>query len=463
MATDNCDGEVAVTCNAGAITGDDCNKSQIFTYSAVDASGNSASATVTYTWTIDTEAPVFSNCPTSTIDLGYMPAMLPDETMAINDAGMATDNCGVPMVSATGGEITGDDCNKQQIWTVTAVDGCGHSAICYVIYTWSVECGETYGYCTYTQGFFGNLGGLTCDGMTALDLMKAAFWDGSSYMESVNFGAGGRVFELFYTDITSGNIFKMLPGGGKDATLRGYATFAEISTWRNVPISIKKATFGKIDNTLLAQTIVLWFNMQNDLALGSLTITDEVIITADAAGCGSDEPMPGTEMYTALSPAVLDYFGGAFTVEQLFSLANQMLGGEIDIKEISPSSISMTIDAINNAFDECRVLVGFTDVIPPDLGIVSLTKMNTSIELIVYPNPFSTYATFEMKALEDTKVRVDIYNNAGSLITVICDEVMQSGDVRSVILDGSKYMQGEYIYRVSTNTGFVSGTIVKAR
>ena len=71
--------------------------------------------------------------------------------------------------------------------------------------------------------------------------------------------------------------------------------------------------------------------------------------------------------------------------------------------------------------------------------------------------------SFELKALEDTRVRVDIFNNAGSLINVIYDEDLTKGDVKTVILDASNYTQGDYIYRVSTNTGAVTGTIVKAR
>ncbi len=49
-ATDNCDGEVPVICTPGPITGETCNWAQTFTYWAVDACGNNASAEVTYTW-----------------------------------------------------------------------------------------------------------------------------------------------------------------------------------------------------------------------------------------------------------------------------------------------------------------------------------------------------------------------------------------------------------------------------
>src|SRR5690606_13394031 len=63
-ATDNCDGEIAVSCVPGTITGEGCDKEQIFTYSATDSCGNTATETVSYTWKEDTTAPVLSGTPT---------------------------------------------------------------------------------------------------------------------------------------------------------------------------------------------------------------------------------------------------------------------------------------------------------------------------------------------------------------------------------------------------------------
>ena len=50
VATDNIDGEVPVACSAGEVTGDPGNKNQVFTYTATDAAGNTATGTVTYSW-----------------------------------------------------------------------------------------------------------------------------------------------------------------------------------------------------------------------------------------------------------------------------------------------------------------------------------------------------------------------------------------------------------------------------
>jgi hypothetical protein len=134
-ATDNCDGQLPVACVAGAITGDGCNKTQVFTYSATDACGNTASGTVTYTWKVDTTKPVLPTLPVGG-DLGCNPATLPECVTTLK----ATDNCdGQLPVSCVAGAITGDDCAKQQVFTYSATDACGNTASGTVTYTWKVD------------------------------------------------------------------------------------------------------------------------------------------------------------------------------------------------------------------------------------------------------------------------------------------------------------------------------------
>src|SRR6185295_19050696 len=124
MATDNCDGAIPVTCTPGPITGDDCKKSQDFTYSAKDSCGNTSSATVTFTWKIDTTKPTLPTLPTGG-DLGCNPATLP----ACKDGLMATDDCdGLIPVICTPGPITGDDCKKSQTFTYSTKDSCGNTS-----------------------------------------------------------------------------------------------------------------------------------------------------------------------------------------------------------------------------------------------------------------------------------------------------------------------------------------------
>jgi hypothetical protein len=357
--------------------------------------------------------------------------------------------------------------------TYTVTDALGLSDFCSFTVT-ITPCEANGNFCTYTQGFYGNTGGLTCDGQTALDLMNQAFWNGETYDKYVDFGvvAVGKYFRLSYTDVINGYVFNMLPGGGKPAPLKGYATYADRNTWSNVPISTKKSTYGTIGNGLLSQTMVLWFNMRNDPALTNVAIDNIYIITADSE-CKSDEPLPGTEIYTEFPAAILDYFGGEVTVGELFELANLMLGGQKSTKIISPSAIEQAIDAINNAFDECRVYIGTSDFDPTSLytetaidsQIISDIKAGefSAVDLTVYPNPFVDIVKFQMNGLLDTHVRIEIFSQTGTLLTVIYDADLKQYDQVTAEFDASGYPHTTFIYRLTTNVGMKSGVLLRTQ
>ncbi|MBK9337405.1 MAG: DUF3494 domain-containing protein [Lewinellaceae bacterium] len=132
-ATDDC-GAPAISAVGGIITGE-CVQSQTWTVTATDVCNNTATCLVSFTWSLDTQDPVFTNCPTGPTILGCTPNP-PTVANAITAAGPATDNCGTPVVSASGGVITGG-CVQSQIWTVTATDICNNTATCLVTFTWS--------------------------------------------------------------------------------------------------------------------------------------------------------------------------------------------------------------------------------------------------------------------------------------------------------------------------------------
>ena len=130
LVTDNCDATLVISAVGGTVTGT-CIKSQTWIVTAATDCGPDATCEVTYTWTDDTQAPVFAACPTAPIDLGCNPAAI-TEAQAIASAGLVTDNCDATLViSAVGGTVTGT-CIKSQTWTVTAATDCGPDATCEV-------------------------------------------------------------------------------------------------------------------------------------------------------------------------------------------------------------------------------------------------------------------------------------------------------------------------------------------
>ena len=371
--------------------------------------------------------------------------------------------------------------------TYTVTDALGLTASCSFIVTVS-PC-DMPSHCTYTQGFYGNPGGKNCAYIggeyvetDALTMMLNSF----TGLEKVRFGltSTGKYFDLMRGSITNSKtpegIFQLLPGGGKPASLLCASTsLSEVTSWGCVPRSVKKSTYGKIANNLLAQTITLWFNMQNDPTLASFKIEGRYMITQESVGCGSEIPVPGTSWYTEFPKSIIDWFRGGFTVQQLYDLANRVLGADPTLpkKSPSPADVDKAIDAINNGFDECRILVGFSSAPPVDIlpaspvtavksdelaGIDYLPATEFSeVNLNVYPNPFATVVKFEMQVILDTHVRLEIYNHSGTLLRVICNEDLNQGDIRIVEFDASRYPHTSFLYKLTTTHTMKSGTILK--
>ena len=342
-------------------------------------------------------------------------------------------------------------------------------------------------HCTYTQGFYGKINGKTCDGKTALQLMEKSFVNRSSVVfGNKNSDGTGKYFELMKNSISntseSYGIFQMLPGGGEPDALIGAAKSTDdISRWGNVPRSIKKATYGKILNNLLAQNIVLFFNMGNDLTLGGVKLEDRYMITQESIDCGSTIPVPNTSTYVEIPESVLDYFkinNLQGTVNDLYVLANKVLGGITITPKVSASDVNMAVDAINNGFDQCRILSGFSSDIPEFIPMAASSNVDNNegikndtgaqpefceVDLTIYPNPFATVAKFEIVVVFDTRVTLEIYNHNGTLVKVLCNENLKQGDVRTIEFDATKYPHTSFVYKLMTNSTMKNGVLLKTQ
>jgi hypothetical protein len=126
-ASNEC-GAVTVTCDAGQVTSQGCNRSQILTFTATSC-GLTSTCIRTYNWQVVT-APVFANCG-GTYNLGCNPATLPScaNTATLQNAGAVTasNECGAVTVTCDAGQVTSQGCNRSQILTFTATS-CGLSS-----------------------------------------------------------------------------------------------------------------------------------------------------------------------------------------------------------------------------------------------------------------------------------------------------------------------------------------------
>ncbi len=320
-------------------------------------------------------------------------------------------------------------------------------------------------YCTYTQGFYGNYGGLGCtqdSGVVNSQIMmrKALELVGGSY----DFGSvtTGNFFTLKLSDVIGianprdNNIYKMLPGGGSPRKLIGFATYDMYSTWSdNDPLTSKGSRKGSINNNLLSQTMTLFFNIQVDGDLGGLEL-EATFATAKTIECGSNIPNMETVQVFSIPQNVIDYLNsnGGATVGNLFVLANKALGGE-NIGGLSHSNINAAVDAINRGYDECRVGVPIpeeTDIaVSGDLGDLNITA---------YPNPFKEYITLNYQFDYDSSVTIQIYDIKGTLLYQFEDKDVYFGKELKIDLNFNHSGGELYILKLMTTKEVVTRKIV---
>ena len=282
----------------------------------------------------------------------------------------ATDNCTASndIVIVPGEVVIVNNADGTVSYTKSwyAEDSCGNqSTSCNQVIT-VLTCNA---HCTYTQGYYGNPGGMSCaDGeqftTDALIAKALAFYGGTMTVGL----PGNSVYMTAPDDID--DIIRVLPGGGSSYVLP--AGNIQISS-SGFSSYLRK---GNINNTLLAQTITLGLNLGIDGTLGGfglqagMDMNDKPIELATAmpeGGCGSDIPMPrGCSLPEDYGTVVNEYeyfpfpaFVNGMTVQELYAMANTALGGGTLPDGVTLSGLASAVDMVNNAFDGCRIFMGY--------------------------------------------------------------------------------------------------------
>lgn len=461
-ATDNCDATVTPVYSATG-SGTACDSTIIRTWVFADVCGNSDSVKQTI-HVKDTIAPiVVTKGSDKLISCG---------TAIAFDTPTFTDNCNGNVTVTTSDRKEGSSCPFKYIKRWTATDGCGNSS--YVEQAITVSCCTSY--CTYTQGFYGNKGGVGCTpggvGLKAQQMMTQVV--DAQPGDSAFFGlkSTGKFFTLFLSDITNNSIFNMLPGGGTPAALKGYATYSKSATWPNVPISTATTTFGKINNVLLAQTMALFFNMGITPALSGLTIDGDSLFTAKLTSCGSNTPVSQIDAFK-LPVNVVNYLSstGQATVQGLFTLANKYLGGQT-VSGVSASDVNAAVDAINNGFNNCAVLVGWGKTVTaiskvtgisyegPDQVILSKETVPSKLTVNVFPNPYTEILSFRYVAPETNQAQLELYDLQGRRIGIIYRGEVTKGSVQLIQYHVPENSRIILIYKLTIGQSTASGKVI---
>jgi hypothetical protein len=223
---------------------------------------------------------------------------------------------------------------------------------------------------------------------------------------------------------------------------------------------------------LVGQTIALGLNIRGDIGLGSLTLIGNQLTTAKSTSCANGNPIPGTERSFCIPQNVWNYLSAPKSVNQLYALANQALGGNTP-SGLSISDINAAVDAINRAFDQCRVLVAFgtcsnqrsieTSEAPFSETNPDYKTIEQTATLKAYPNPMGENGTIEIVSTISDNMILQIFSGRGELINTLWNGRIEADEKRTVSFQTSDLASGIYIVKLTMGMDIQYETIIVNR
>ncbi|MFN3968403.1 choice-of-anchor I family protein [Flavobacterium sp.] len=344
------------------------------------------------------------------------------------------------------------------VYTYTVTSSCTGSA--------STTVKVTDFMCTYGVGAWGNIGGSYCNGTTgSLSTLQLLTQSLSNAGGTITLGSPGR--SVVITSPTGAQcIINKLPGGGSPKELNVGNT------------SICSLPNGKIKNGLLAQAITLALNINTTSPsfLGGFKLQTGTFATAKpVGGCGSNLPTErvcdtstNEYRYTTLNSVVVNAIiadeNGNKTVAGLLDLANRALGNSDNIigseSGVSLLVIQKAVESINNAFDNCRVFMGW-DITPCALANAktadSSVLTNELFSAIAYPNPFAVTFAIDVNTSSKEMISIKVYDMVGRLI----ERIDTTADDLEGLTIGNNYPSGVYNVNITNGSDIKTIRVVK--
>ena len=476
------------------------------TGSTFDATGVAAGDyTVTYSITNESGCTASVN---ATVHVHALPTPTADNKEVCE--GATVDLTGSPSGGTwSGAHVTGSTFDATGVasgsytvtYTVTDAFGCTGSTTATVTVK---TCGGPL--CTYTQGYYGNTNGNSCDAdgsgsgsityQNPIALITAELNNGGT----LTVGSGDRSVYLPASTpaeaaATATKLNSVMPGN---------TTPRELSATAPGGISIMSGAFnsnylnkqGRINNVLLSQTITLGLNMRISTGLPDLVLQAGTLVTVAPDGpCGTTTAQPHKCVYNTAYPYNLisdNYSYRTFsadiitalnnghyplTVTGLFHLASDALGnadGTVGSEQgASLSSINAAVDLINNAFDGCRILVGW-NISPcapynPPPAITTQSRTTASelatdnkLNVSAYPNPYTDVIKFTIQSNVSGRAQLEVVNMLGQRIATVYNGYIQANKNQVVEYRVPSPAQQNLIYVLTIGDKKVTGKVLKA-
>jgi hypothetical protein len=91
----------------------------------------------------------------------------------------------------------------------------------------------------------------------------------------------------------------------------------------------------------------------------------------------------------------------------------------------------------------------------------TVLSFDESNEFRVYPNPFTTNATFEFVSDRNAPARLEIYNAVGQKVATLIDQVIEQGVVYKLEYQPAQVAQGILIYRLTLGDEVIVGRLIQ--
>jgi hypothetical protein len=329
--------------------------------------------------------------------------------------------------------------------------------------------------CTYTQGYYGNRNGNSCSEGEAfespVELMTDLLSSGDIIIGNLN-AKYIRIPGGVNANASAIIINSVMPGGGTATTLPA-GTACNIVTGTCFDYDGTATAYltkqGKINNVLLSQTIALSLNMRtNGGTLASIPIKSGWLTTQDVSGCSTEAPVitcaqdATTIRSIQMNQAVVNYLGTGADVADLLALANAVLAGTLTpgVGGVpSYSDINSAVDAINNAFDQCRLFLDYytTKQMCPEQVLMTNRPVNNEVteqvpselKVAAYPNPFNSTVNFNFTAPVSGKALLEVYDLVGRRLAVVFEGQVDAGMQKAVNYKVPSAQRIPMIYRLS--------------
>jgi hypothetical protein len=287
-------------------------------------------------------------------------------------------------------------------------------------------------HCTFTKGFWGNAKGKDCNKDETQDILD--YFDLATNPLIV--GKPGASLTINSTQC----VLDFLPGGGSSTVIVDKKGNTGDFDCTNKP-AVKKN--GQLKNGLLTQTIALSLNLRYDPSLGTLPLKQYVMTFDPEDDCDPFSDPDGGEKQFEINPDVIAELGVDNTINDLLELANMALG-DMYTGSLSLSEINDAVTAINEGFDECRVLGGFYEESQKS-SLAGNMNGETEADLLVYPNPLHDNGSVEFTSVETGQTVVEIYNMMGKKVDVLFNRETKEDVTYNFSFDASNYPPGMYV------------------